>query len=70
MLLEAEPVPVSAFSIALTGKPSLVTLKHDTEGPTTTVRIVRACGEWVEGDEPEVHADYARGDPERIGCRS
>ena len=44
----------------LLGSPSLVTLKHDTEGPTMKVRITRACGEWVEGDEPEVNADYGK----------
>ncbi len=22
--------------------------------------IVRACGHWVEGDEPEVNAEYGR----------
>lgn len=24
------------------------------------VRIIRACGQWVEGDEPEVNADYGK----------
>ncbi|MBA3511849.1 MAG: hypothetical protein H0T81_08090 [Sphingomonas sp.] len=24
------------------------------------VRIIRACGEWLEGDEPEVNADYGK----------
>ena len=59
--LEGEPVAEGALSRAVVGSPSLVTLKPDTPGPTITVRIVRACGEWIEGDEPEVHADYGRG---------
>lgn len=24
------------------------------------VRIIRACNEWLEGDEPEVNAEYGR----------
>ena len=58
--VEGEPVPISALTVALTGSPSLVTLKHDTEGDTMKVRIIRACNHWIEGDEPEVNADYAR----------
>ena len=53
-LVEGEPVPISALTTALLGSPSLITLKHDTEGTTIKVRITRACGAWVEGDEPEV----------------
>ena len=60
VLVEGEPVPESAFDRALLGSLSLVTLKHDTEGPTMKVRITRACGEWLEGDEPEVNADYGK----------
>lgn len=59
-VVAGEPVPESAYDKALLGTPSLVTLKHDTEGETTKVRITRACGHWVEGDEPEVNADYGR----------
>lgn len=54
-------VPESAYDKVLLGSPSLVTLKHDTEGPMIRVRILRACGDWVEGDEPEVNADYGQG---------
>lgn len=61
VLLPASPVPESALTAALTGSYSLVTLKHETPGPTIRVRILRACGDWIEGDEPEVHADYGRG---------
>ena len=60
LVVEGEPVPESALDRALIGSPSLVTLKHDTEGPTMKVRIIRACGEWLEGDEPEVNADYGK----------
>lgn len=59
--LEGEPVEEGALSRAVVGSPSLVTLKPNTPGQRMTVRIVRACGEWIEGDEPEVHADYGRG---------
>ncbi|WP_395622144.1 hypothetical protein [Sphingomonas daechungensis] len=59
-LVEGEPVPESAFDRALLGSPSLVTLKHDTEGDAMKVRIIRACGDWLEGDEPEVNADYGK----------
>jgi len=55
-----EPVPESAYDMALLGTPSLVTLKHDTEGEAMKVRITRACGHWIEGDEPEVNAEYGR----------
>lgn len=59
-LVQGEPVPESASDRALIGSPSLVTLKHDTEGQTMKVRIIRACNQWVEGDEPEVNADYGK----------
>jgi hypothetical protein len=58
--VEGEPVPFSKRTLALLGSPSLVTLKHDTEGTTMKVRITRACGDWLEGDEPEVNADYGK----------
>lgn len=61
VIVAGEPVPESAVTRAVVGSPSLVTLKHDTAGPTMTVRILRACGEWIEGDGPTVHADYGRG---------
>jgi hypothetical protein len=60
VLVEGEPVPLSERTRALLGSPSLVTLEHDTEGPTMKVRITRACGDWLEGDEPEVNADYGK----------
>jgi hypothetical protein len=60
VLVAGEPVPESAFDRALLGSPSLVTLKLDTEGPTMKIRIIRACGNWLEGDEPEVNADYGK----------
>ena len=60
VLVQGEPVPESAFDRALLGSPSLVTLKHDTEGETMKVRITRACGAWIEGDTPEVNADYGK----------
>lgn len=60
VLVEAEPVPVSVVTRAVTGSPSLVTLKENTEGPTMKIRIVRACNGWVEGETPEVNADYGR----------
>jgi hypothetical protein len=60
VVVRGEPVPESDFDRALLGSPSLVTLKHDTEGESMKVRIIRACGEWLEGDEPEVNADYGR----------
>ncbi|MGN6156274.1 MAG: hypothetical protein ACTHN4_11170 [Sphingomicrobium sp.] len=53
-------MPESAFDRALLGSPSLITLKHDTEGETMKVRITRACGAWIEGDTPEVNADYGK----------
>jgi transcription elongation GreA/GreB family factor len=59
-LVEGEPVPVSALTRAVIGSPSLVTLKHDTEGQTMKVRIIRACGDWVEGDTTKVNADYGK----------
>jgi hypothetical protein len=59
-LVIGEPIPESALDRALIGSPSLVTLKHDTEGQTMKVRIIRACGEWLEGDTPEVNADYGK----------
>ena len=59
-LVEGEPVPASALALAITGNPSLVTLKHDTEGQPMKVLITRACGEWLEGDKPEVNADYGK----------
>lgn len=55
-----EPVPESDLDRLFIGSPSLVTLKHDTEGETMKVRITRACGEWLEGDTPEVNADYGK----------
>lgn len=61
VVVEGEPVPVSARTTAILGTPSLVTLKHDTPGPSMRVRILRACGHWLEGDEPEVHVDYGSG---------
>ena len=60
VVVTSEPVPESDFDRALLGSPSLVTLKHNTEGEIMKVRIIRACGEWLEGDEPEVNADYAK----------
>lgn len=60
VVVTGEPVPESAFDRALLGTPSLVTLKHDTEGDKMKVRILRACNVWLEGDTPDVHADYAR----------
>ena len=60
VLVDGEPVPESEYDRLLLGSPSLVTLKHDTEGETMKVRITRACGEWLEGDEPEVNADYGQ----------
>lgn len=60
VVVTGEPVPESAFDRALLGTPSMLTLKHDTEGDTIKVRILRACNVWLEGDTPEVHADYAR----------
>jgi hypothetical protein len=60
VVVTGEPVPESAFDRALLGTPSLVTLKHDTEGEKMKVRILRACNVWLEGDTPDVHADYAR----------
>jgi hypothetical protein len=59
-VVQGEPVPESAFDRALLGSPSLVTLKHDTEGETMKVRITRACGSWIEGDTPEVNAEYGK----------
>lgn len=59
-VVTGEPVPESAYDVALLGTPSLVTLKHDTEGDRMKLRILRACGHWVEGDEPEVNAEYGR----------
>ena len=59
-VVTGEPVPESAYDVALLGTPSLVTLKHDTEGQIMKVRITRACGEWLEGDTPEVNADYGK----------
>jgi hypothetical protein len=55
-----ELIPESAFDRALLGSPSLITLKHDTEGETMKVRITRACGAWIEGDTPEVNAEYGK----------
>ena len=52
VLVDGEPLPESEYDRAVIGSPSLVTLKHDTEGQTMKVRITRACGEWLEGDEP------------------
>lgn len=60
VVVTGEPVPESALDKALLGSPSLVTLKHDTEGDTMRVKIIRACNTWLEGDEPEVNADYGR----------
>ncbi|HEU0045237.1 hypothetical protein [Sphingomonas sp.] len=60
VVVTGEPVPESAFDMALLGTPSLVTLKHDTEGDTMKVRIIRACNTWLEGDTPEVNAHYGR----------
>lgn len=60
VVVTGEPVPESALDKALLGTPSLVTLKHDTEGDTMKVRILRACNTWLEGDEPEVHEEYGR----------
>lgn len=60
VVVTGEPVPESALDKALLGTPSLVTLKHDTEGNTMKVRITRACNTWLEGDEPDVHAEYGR----------
>lgn len=75
VLVQGEPVPESAFDRALLGSPSLVTLKHDTEGETMKVRIIRACGAWIEGDTPEVNADYgkqliANGLAEEVGSKA
>ena len=58
VVVTGESVPESAFDMALLGTPSLVTLKHDTEGDTMKVKIIRACNPWLEGDTPEVNADY------------
>lgn len=58
VVVTGEPVPESDYDRVLLGTPSLVTLKHYTEGDTMKIRIIRACGEWVEGDEPTVNADY------------
>lgn len=38
------------------------------------VRIIRACGDWVEGDEPEVNAEYGKqlienGPAEEVGSK-
>jgi uncharacterized protein with PhoU and TrkA domain len=60
VVVTGEPVPESAYDKALLGSLSLVTLKPDTEGDTMKVKIIRACNTWIEGDEPEVHADYGR----------
>lgn len=60
VVVTGDPVPESERDRALLGTPSLVTLKHDTEGVTMKVRIIRACGEWLEGDEPAINADYGR----------
>lgn len=60
VVVTGEPVPESALDKALLGTPSLVTLKHDTEGDTMKVKIIRACNTWLEGDTPEVNADYGR----------
>lgn len=60
VIVQGEPVPESVYDVALLGTPSLVTLKANTEGPTMKVRIIRACNEWTEGDEPTVNADYGR----------
>lgn len=60
IIVTGEPVPESDLDRALLGTPSLVTLKHNTEGDTMKVRIIRACGEWLDGDEPAINADYAR----------
>ncbi len=60
VVVTGEPVPESAFDRALLGTPSLVTLKHDTEGEKMKVKIIRACGHWIEGDTPELHVDYGR----------
>ena len=61
-LIEGENglVPITEYRAPLTGSPSITTLKHDTEGPIMRVRITRACGDWLEGDEPEVNADYGK----------
>ncbi len=60
IIVTGDPVPRSERDRALLGNPSLVTLKHDTEGDTMKVRIIRACGEWLEGEETAINADYAR----------
>ena len=60
VLVDGGPVPESEYDRLVIGSPSLVTLKHDTEGSTMKVRITRACGQWLEGDEPEVNADYGK----------
>lgn len=49
----------SVYTRAILGDRSRTTLRHDSEGETMQVRIVRACGEWVEGDTLEINAEYA-----------
>jgi len=60
VVVTGEPVPESAYDTALLGTPSLVTLKHDTEGKRMKVRILRACAHWIECDQSEVNAEYGR----------
>ena len=60
VMVEGEAIPVNSYTRAVLGLPSLVTLKEDTEGDTMKVKIIRACNEWVEGDRPEVNADYGK----------
>lgn len=58
VIVEVEAEPESELDVALIGAKSLVTLKHDTEGDTMQVRILRACNVWSEGDTPTVNAAY------------
>lgn len=60
VLVEGEAIPVNAYTAAVLGLPSLVTLKENTKGDTMKVKIIRACSEWVEGDTPEVNAEYGK----------
>lgn len=58
VIVEVEAEPESELDVALIGAKALVTLKHDTEGNTMRVRVLRECNVWVEGDTPTVNATY------------
>ena len=57
--VEVEEEPESEVDVVLLGSKRKVTLKDHTDGDTVTVRILRACNRWIEGDEPTINAEYA-----------